>query len=1026
MSILNDGNNLPGSLIDFEREISQDYDPSKFGKTESVLIIGTAFKGPANQPVDLYNGDMARYYFGGSYDPETHRSATLTANVQACFDRGCTTVKAMRVGGKDMIKDFRFCEESDKYRLRISSQSPSNTVKQCYIKVNVNSGFEEIDLYKPASCATLSERKQGAVNSKDSLIISKMLLNEDKGLTRNDKLTDLISAFNRDKHNNVLMLSIVNTDGEDVTDLPEAQNLRIGSLFNGIYFIGRDRNTEDLPAITIVNAKAVTHSGAKPYSDYAGSYYRVLDFNTDVSAEYPIGAASYKEMQLELAAAGITAGVRYEFLDTAGIADRVWAQDKIDYEEVDLSNYEIYERLGSGFAITAKAVSRGSKDGVERRPRVIETPQDDANHIVPIKTGIYSLLENVEADYRVQVAANADDKITAKLPKADAFLASTGTSIELFGDGAGNGALVTATSKVAADDLMAPKSYTFHFKKVSEDEIEQDVTSDIYVEKVAKMVTGVNVSDPENAEQDILNLFPAGNLPNGSMFIAYKTPTVVGDPVSGARLYILNDDVAYKMNVSRFDSSLFVADQMVLEGYLDNGDLKLKQLMSASTLSTDMKVRYDNGSNYYEYFLVDNGHTTYVAGVKADGVSLPVSITPLGKLSDMLSDNDAKTLIFVEDSYGAENHITITTGAADFIPLEEFVQILQDDEALGDLFTFELTQEGSNLKEEYPEDIEMEFATVAGSIDPAKLYFEQEYGGSHIDGVYYKLKADRVIGYNYNKYIPYRTNDNFVRQLAQHCAYTTLRTHVTHGIIGYTPLRALTLPSIAKRASELSASNFSLYAKRDNGRMMLDANGDPYEIGRNVTVTAFQYRLTDSVDNYTSILNGASGYAGMISCLPVEKSTTMQPTGLGNVDFCFSNNQLLSVIEAGFVVVKNTAKRGIAVVDGITMAPSSDLARRLSITRTMNACGNAIRNASEPFVSLKNNIANRNALNTAIDSALHELQDVLIWDYRFEIANIETYSVDSVININYEIFPMNEIRSINNSISVSRQSTQQS
>lgn len=1021
MSVLNDGNNLPGSLIDFEREISQDYDPSQFGKTESVLIIGTAFKGPANQPVDLYNGDMARYFFGGSYDPETHRSASLTANVQACFDRGCTTVRAMRVGGKDIYKDFRFCEEADTYRLRISSQTPTNTTKQCYLLVNVNSGREEIDLFKPASCATLAERKQGLVDSEDSLIVAKILLNEDEGITRNDKLVDLISIFNRHARNNMLIMSIVNENGEDVTDLPEAQDLRVGSLFNGIYFVGRDRNTDDLPAITVVNAKAITAAGAKPYNDYVGNYYRVLEFNSDVSSEYPIGAAAYKELQDELAMAGITAGVRYEFLNTAGIVDRVWAQDSVDYEEVDLSRFELYKRLGSGYAITAKAVSRGTKNGVERRPRVIETPQDDVNHIVPIKTGVYSLLENFDSDYRVLVAANADEKISAKLPKADDFLTSTGRSFELLGDGAGNGALITATAKVDKDDLTAPKSYVFRFKKVAEQDIETDVFSDVYADKVAKMAAAVQVADPDNAQDDILNLFTVGELPNGAMFVAYSAPA--SGAVTDARLYTINNGNVLLMNVARFNGALFVAGGMVFEGVISGTDLKLNQLVSDSTKSADGKVLY----NGFEYFLVDNGHTTYVAGVKADDVSEPVGITPLGKLSNMTSGNDTKTLIFVEDNYGAENNVTITTGAADFIPLEEFLDILKQDPVLGKLFEFELTQEGANLKEEYPEDIEAEFATVAGAIDPSKLYFGQEYplgSGTIIPAVEYRLKEDRTIGYDYTKYIPYRTNDNFVRQLAQHCAYTTLRTHVTHGIIGYTPLRALTLDSIAKRASELSVTDFSLVAKKDNGRPMRDSQNNPYEIGRNVTVTAFQYRITDSVDSYTSILNGAAGYAGMISCLPVEKSTTMQPTGLSNVDFFFSNNQLLSIIGAGFVAVKNSDARGIAVVDGITMAPSSDLGRRLSITRTMNVCGNAIREASEPFISLKNSIANRNALKTAIDSALHELTDVLIWDYRFEIANIETYSVDSVININYEIFPMNEIRSINNSIRVTRQSTQ--
>ena len=33
-------------------------------------------------------------------------------------------------------------------------------------------------------------------------------------------------------------------------------------------------------------------------------------------------------------------------------------------------------------------------------------------------------------------------------------------------------------------------------------------------------------------------------------------------------------------------------------------------------------------------------------------------------------------------------------------------------------------------------------------------------------------------------YIPYRTVDNFARQLAQHCTYTELKTGPTHGFIG--------------------------------------------------------------------------------------------------------------------------------------------------------------------------------------------------------------------------------------------------
>ena len=108
MSVLNDGNNLPGTLIDIENEVSSDYDPSLWGSTESVMIIGTAFQGPVGAPVRIYNADMGRYFFGASYDSATHRSASLVPGIQAAYERGCRTIYAMRVGGKDIYKDFRF------------------------------------------------------------------------------------------------------------------------------------------------------------------------------------------------------------------------------------------------------------------------------------------------------------------------------------------------------------------------------------------------------------------------------------------------------------------------------------------------------------------------------------------------------------------------------------------------------------------------------------------------------------------------------------------------------------------------------------------------------------------------------------------------------------------------------------------------------------------------------------------------------------------------------------------------------
>ena len=1017
MSVLNDGNNLPGTLIDIENEVSSDYDPSLWGSTESVMIIGTAFQGPVGAPVRIYNADMGRYFFGASYDSATHRSASLVPGIQAAYERGCRTIYAMRVGGKDIYKDFRFCEGSNTYRLRIQSTSPTNTAKKSYVKINVNSGFEQITLYKPAEKATIAEKKQGIVDSKNSMIMVEMKLNEDAGLTRNDKLIDLIQQFNGNARNNVFTMAVVDEDGNDVTNTPEAQSLHIGSLFNGIYFVGRDKNTDSVPAYTIVAARAiVSEDDPKPYSSYEDAFYYVLNFNSDVSVEYPIYATNYDVMKNLLTNASVTAGTDYDFLKTSGLADRVWKKDEVDYEEADLSNFDLYKKLGSGFAITAKAVKRNGLDshGNERRPRIVETPAEDENHIVPLIEGVYSLIQDTEVNYRVLVAANADDKITAKLPKADEFKRATPNSVKLLGNpNTGDGALIEATPIIGEQDFSATKEYEFHFVKVAEEDMEFDTITDIYTDHVAKIVARI-----DGGEEALKTLLSSDSYPDGTLFMVFDD-----ERATSGKLYRSTDSGYELMNIANLADELYSIQRELYVGVYNKESHELTFEAADITL-TEGKPSTFKGK---EYILIDNGHSVFVSDLyNSDKNPGKAALRPLGALEDMLGDNDDKTMIYVEDAYGQKNRIRVTTGAADFVPLEEFMDILQNDTSLGSIFTFELTQEGANSKDMYPEEIEDNFVTEGYG----DYYFEQDRVDAsapgvtnHFSGAIYSLHENKSIGYDYSLYIPYRTNDNFVRQLAQHCAYSSLRTSMTHGIIGYSPLRNFTLASVSKRVDDLLASDFSLYAKKNNGRMMLNSDNNPYEIGGNVSVTSFQYPITDTVNNITTTVNGAAGYAGLISTLPVEQSTTMQSTNLPSVDYTFSNSQLLSVINAGFVATKNTDAKGICIADGVTMAPSTEFRARLSIVRTMNACGDAIRAAAEPYIGKKNSLQNRSALKTAVDSALNNLTDTLIWDYKFDIVNFSSYTSDNHIDINYEIYPMNEIRSVVNSIVVSHQST---
>lgn len=1024
MSVLNDGNNQPGVLIDINAEVSSDYDPSLWGTTESVLVIGTAFDGPAGVVSRIYNADMGRYFYGSSYDAKTHRSATLSNGIQAAYDQGCRTIYAMRIGGQDIYKDFRFCEESNKYMLRVKSVNPTNVTKSCYFYLDTRSGNERFVLYKPSSKATIAERKQGYVDASKGMIAIQVLLNEDQGLSRNDKISELINTFNKNDRNNVLRLSIVDRDGNDVTTNPETQDLHIGSLFSGIYFVGRDRNADTLPAYTTISTRAVLgENSQKPYSSYTGNFYRILDFNTDVASDYPIGSSDYDKMKSLLSAASVTAGKNYEFLGTAGIADRIFLQDKKDYEDVDLSAYEIYKKLGAGYAITAKAVERPGKDanGNDRRPRIVETPSDDENHTVYLRDGIYPLIQDTEADYRVLVAANANDSISAKLPNAEAFKVSTTHGVQLFGKD-GKGALVTATSKVAEDDLTAPKAYSFHFKKVAPEDIDSNIITDTFTDKIAQIVAPLEgdttiTNIDERVNDAVKKELKKGAVTSGTLFMVFEDSTrAVG------HLVRVNGKKFYALDIDGLAGELFDCDSKLYVGELSNDKVnfvpaKLDAAAAASgSTGTPAATALYKGK---KAILIDNGHNVYVALVKG---TTNVELEPMGDLAAIMSDSEAKTLVYVEDCYGQTNKIIVTTGAADYVPLDEFIEILSEDSVLGKLFDFDLTQAGTDYKDMYPEEIEDTFARKAdGKLDNSLLYFEQTLADkTAIAGETYTLAADRTIGYDYTKYIPYRTSDNFVRQLAQHCAYASLRTSMTHGIIGYSPLHSFSLKAISDRADELVEHDYSLYAKNGKGRLMLVTEGNPYEIGDHVSVTAFQYPLTDSTSNYTATVNGAAAYAGMLSTLPTAQSTTMQPITIGSQDFQFSNAQLSDVENAGYVVVKNTTTKGLCIADGVTMAPATDLRRRFAIVRTINTVGDVIRMAAEPFIGKTNSPAARNSLKTAIDSAMSTLKGQLIWDYSFEIQNMSSYTADSEINISYDVYPMGEIRSVNNQITVKR------
>jgi hypothetical protein len=199
---------------------------------------------------------------------------------------------------------------------------------------------------------------------------------------------------------------------------------------------------------------------------------------------------------------------------------------------------------------------------------------------------------------------------------------------------------------------------------------------------------------------------------------------------------------------------------------------------------------------------------------------------------------------------------------------------------------------------------------------------------------------------------------------------------------------------------------------------MLDSDNQPYPLGRCLSITFMQYPVgTGSTYNYIS--NGAAGYAGMVSALPIERSSTNQPIDIANVAFDLSNFQLGRLNSKGIVCCKNTTTGGVVIVDGITQAPKTSAYRRLSTSKTINVVDRILRTAIEPYIGLVDSLSTRNSLNTAIKSALNGLVDVIINDFKFKIYTDISGGNLGVIRVDYVIVPLNEIREVRNRVEIS-------
>ena len=923
---------LPGVITEIIPDYAQDYDTSEFGSTESVTIIGTAFNGPVGKVVPIFSPEHAKYIFGDSFDAKTRREANLVPEIYDAWGRGCRTIYAIRVSGKEIYKDYQFATET-KLKLRVSGIFPSNENKDVFLNYaanqSENSDAGVIRIFKPADRANMREKMQGLVLNQSEMLITDIKL-AGYGITKDSRLVDVINIVNGAESNNVLRLAIVDENGADVTaSSKEAQSLCVGVMFPGVYTIGRDKAAEGVTVKTQVDY--VLASKAKPHTNYREAIWKELNVNSDVNTEFPLFAKAINDLSALLPT---SADINGEWLKAVGMIDKIAIKNKIDYEEVELDEFDLYQRLGSGYAQTAQIVAlKGAMDDHIRGYKVTVPDSNNVNRVIGIEDGIYSMLENHSTNYTVLASANAETKISGKLPRKDVFKKREAGTFKLSDSGT---EVIEIATKINEKDFSDSKAVKIVINSVEEAIDQAAILKNLDTSIKARRIVGIK-SEGESA---------AAKYAEGTLV---AVDTSLKKVVKGAL-------------VSESVNGYFLADT-------DDG-LKLYNCVEG-TLS-EHSVREGNT------IIATNGQ--YANVYKENGTAIYEPISTLAEIANTELDEDY-TLCHVED-LATGLTVNIFSTEAQWMTFGELVDRLNENEVFAKLF------KASALKP----DTEVGSLVQGTGQDKGEIYFDT------------------------TMYVPYTTTDNFARHLAQHCVYTSLKTFPTHGIIGCAKLNGVNLSTIADRVNEILALDLDLYAKRPNGNNMLNNNNMPHPIGRAISIPFVQYTVTTG-NGYNYVSNGAAGYAGMVSTLDADKSSTNQPISLPTLAFELSNYQLSKLTGKGIVTVKTTTQ-GTVVTDGVTMAPVDSAYRRLSTTKVINVVDAALREVIEPYIGSQDNLATRNSLQTAITSRLNKLKEKLISYYKFNIISDSSAARLGIIKVQYVVIPYNEIKEVRNTLSV--------
>ena len=938
---------------------------SEFGTTEAVTIIGTAFNGPVGEPVPIGSPDQAIYYFGDSFDSVTKREATLVPEIQDAYDRGCRTIYAVRVGGKEMYKDFDLAVETN-LKLRVAGFYPHNGNKKCFMTYNATQGSEEafgveegvIKIYKPADRTTIAEKTSGVVDSMDTILVTELNL-DSEGFTKDSRLCDVLDAINNRLTNNVLKFYFVDANGARRTNSDiEVQKIPVGALFPGIYTICRDVPGENIDQL-VTNINVVRAEDAKLYPLSDAPIWKKLVANTDPSKPYPIGAESFSSFRQLLKNVG---GIEsFSFLEVVGEIDKLAVANKVDYEEVEMSGFELYKKLGAGFLRTAKLKEVGQDAQGNPKYKVVPAPDGDDHGVVAVEDGIYSTLRMHNTDFTVLAAATCETDVTGFLPKKSEFRKAKALNIALADDN-GEEMIVVAPKIDPADYTSDLINYKFEIELADRDDMNPETMIGRIADAKFKLLPFLAAApDPEEKHDDLQDGLLAFCEEDMNLYKLVNKKFVVADPSLIAGINILAG-----LNDAKDARKAFMCDAGAYAAYAD-GDIVAETDLVIVMVEDEAMIYKVEGEDFKPFCSLKD---------IADNIFVEEDFTAACIEADMPSLDGANTVL-----------VKVTSTELEYASVEEFVDTLNNIQPLKSRFLFEV--KGEKAIEDMVHVVGQGFNRQEGYI------------------------------YDTSLYIPYTTTDNFARHLAQHCFYTSLQSYPTHGIIGCDKVTGITLSTMAERVDHICALNLDMYAKKYNGNNIYTANNRPYSIGRCVSVVFAQYAVTTG-NGYGYVSTGASGYAGMLSTLPADISSTNQDIAIdpNALMLNLSNYQLTRLNTKGIVSFRKIGDV-VKVVDGITQDEINSPYRRLSTIKVMNATAKLLRDAIQPFIGKVRTDETLNAMETAIKSVLNKITGVLINNYSYTISTSVDDNYLGIVRIKYLITPAYEIKQVFNELEIS-------